>query len=66
MKLADYLTDKGIAPSEFAASVGVTPEAIRLYIKGDRRPRAATMQEIHHATGGMVTANDFFAVEARA
>lgn len=61
MKLADYLARKKLTRAEFAEIIGVTPEAVRLYLKGARRPRIATMQEIHAATKGRVTANDFFA-----
>lgn len=64
MKLSAYLDEKRVKPSDFAAVVGVTTEAIRLYVKGERIPRAATMQAIVSATDGLVTANDFFPAEA--
>lgn len=66
MKLAAYLTKHQERPSAFAARVGVTPEAIRLYIKGARRPRADIIAKIAGATGRSVTANDFFPNEAEA
>lgn len=64
MQLADYFDKTGVKPSEFADRIGVTSEAIRLYLRGARTPRPATMQAIHRATGGLVTANDFFRAEA--
>lgn len=66
MKLADYLTAKGLSPTEFAPKVGVSPEAIRLYLKGERHPRPKVMRAISAETEGAVSANDFFAAEAPA
>lgn len=60
MRLADYLAENSISPRVFAAQVGVSGEAIRLYLKGARRPRAETINAIRAVTGGAVTANDFF------
>lgn len=63
MKLADYLKEHEISAREFAPKVGVSPEAIRLYLTGQRRPRADVIQAIAAETNGAVSANDFFAAE---
>lgn len=60
MTLGDYLAHHGLTAREFAPKVGVSAEAIRLYLKGERRPRAAVLEAIADETGGAVTANDFF------
>jgi len=59
MKLAAYLLEKSIDLPDFAAAVGVSKEAVRLWIAGERTPRAMQMQSIIDATNGAVTPNDF-------
>lgn len=63
MNLASYLEAKNLSPAEFGAKVGVGGEAIRCYIRGDRRPRDKVMRAIIAETDGAVTANDFYAAE---
>jgi transcriptional regulator with XRE-family HTH domain len=59
MKLDQYLRDKGIKASEFAARLGRPASTITRLINGDRRPSLSLMQEIALATNGDVMANDF-------
>lgn len=61
MNLGDYLRENDLSPRAFAELVGVTDEAIRLYVANARLPRRDVMQKIAEATGGMVRPNDFFA-----
>lgn len=61
MTLSDYLAKNKVSPRDFAARVGVSPEAIRLYTKGARMPRPGVLRTIQNETGGAVTANDFAA-----
>lgn len=60
MKLKDYLEVNHIPPRAFAADIEVSPEAVRLYVRGLRRPRHEVLERIHIATGGMVRAEDFY------
>lgn len=64
MKLADYLERESETVARFAARIGKSAEAVRLYKKGLRKPREKTMRAIMDATGGSVTANDFFDIAA--
>lgn len=64
MTLARYLQESGLSVREFASRIGVSPEAIRLYLKGQRRPRGAVIKAIASETKGAVSANDFYAAEA--
>lgn len=64
MKLAAYLEKHGVSRVDFAARVGVTAEAIRLYMAGERQPRRKVMEAITRESSGEVTANDFYSVEA--
>jgi transcriptional regulator with XRE-family HTH domain len=66
MKLSQYLSVNHISAKDFADRMGISQEAVRLYVVGKRRPRAALMAKIAHETGGMVTANDFFGDEETA
>jgi len=69
MKLSEWLdlpnpdgTRKNRA--KFAHDIGVTPQMISAYCKGDHWPSKARMREIAEKTGGAVTANDFLDSEA--
>lgn len=64
MKLDRYLFETKTKPAEFARTLGVSREAVRLYIKGDRLPRRDIMERIVRETDGEVTANDFYEVAA--
>ena len=63
MKLADYLADRSIKPADFGGQIGVSYEAVRRYCTGERIPDREVMARIFGATGGAVTANDFFGLE---
>ena len=60
MKLSAYLAEMGEKPESFADRVQVDRTTILRYISGDRIPVKAVMQRIWDATGGKVTANDFY------
>lgn len=66
MKLAAFLEREKIGVREFAARIGLTSEAVRLYIVGKRVPRPKQMAAIAAATGGNVRPNDFFPSDAAA
>jgi DNA-binding transcriptional regulator YdaS (Cro superfamily) len=59
MKLADYLANKKLDESAFAMSLGMSPKAVRHWVRGVRIPRSGPMQKIIAATNGAVTPNDF-------
>lgn len=63
MKLADFLAEAGLNHREFADRIGVSAEAVRLYLTGERTPRRKVVHAIAAQTGGRVTANDFFMQE---
>lgn len=60
MKLKDWLTKTGTAPSEFAKRIETQPAAVSRYCAGLRIPDKDTMPKIVAETGGEVTANDFY------
>ena len=60
MKLGDYLDKNGVTVRDFAERLGMSPEAVRLYVAGRRVPRQEAMEKIIQATGGKVEPNDFF------
>jgi transcriptional regulator with XRE-family HTH domain len=64
MKLSDYLTAKSITRFDFAQMIDRSPEAVRRYMKGERKPEPETMLRIAEITEGEVTANDFFGIAA--
>jgi DNA-binding transcriptional regulator YdaS (Cro superfamily) len=64
MKLSDYLAATKIDELTFATKLGVSAKAVRHWLDGKRHPRPLQMRAIVRATGGAVTANDFFAQEA--
>lgn len=45
--------------SDFAERIGVSREAVRLWVIGDRIPRKEQMVKIAEETNGVVTPNDF-------
>jgi hypothetical protein len=64
MRLGDYLDRTNLANRDFGELIGVTGEAVRLYVMGARIPRPAVMRRIEEVTGGRVRPNDFFAQDA--
>ena len=63
MKLDEYLSDSEHSVAAFAAAVGVTPEAVRQWRKGERFPRFKQLQQIAEFTHGRVMPNDFLPVQ---
>ena len=59
MTLSQYLSQHGFSAARFAERIGVSAEAVRRYISGERTPRPAIMHRIMAATGSAVTPNDF-------
>ena len=62
--LNTYLTRNGLSRAQFAARIGVTPEAVRKYLGKERIPTREVMERIVEETSGEVTANDFFGIAA--
>jgi DNA-binding transcriptional regulator YdaS (Cro superfamily) len=66
MKLADYLETAGQTQEAFAKAIGVTPEAVRLWCRGERTPRWKAVLAIRKATDGQVDVGDFEPEQAAA
>ena len=60
MTLTEYLTEQNMTCAAFAEKIGVTTTAAWRYAHGERIPRPAIMRRIAEATGGAVTAQDFY------
>lgn len=60
MKLQDYLKHSHQTLTVFSETVGVSEVSMGRYAAGKRVPRPAIMRRIVEASGGAVTANDFF------
>lgn len=59
MKLADYLSERGIRRNEFAEIVGVSQSYITMLCQGQVWPGRDVVERITNSTNGEVTANDF-------
>ncbi len=59
MKLGPYLSESGLSKKVFADSIGVSEEAVRRYVTGERKPDWPVLARIVKATGGKVSADDF-------
>jgi transcriptional regulator with XRE-family HTH domain len=59
MKLSDWFSQTKRQKRAFAAEIGVTPQMISAYCKGDIWPTKERMKLIAEKTKGAVTANDF-------
>lgn len=59
MKLSEYLDLHNLRPAEFAAQLAISPETVRLWLKGAHRPSNPQYDAISRATGGRVLPNDF-------
>lgn len=65
MKLAEYLEAHELSYAEFARMIGAEgKDTVRRYADGARKPNEKYMARIAEATGGKVTANDFFGIAA--
>jgi DNA-binding transcriptional regulator YdaS (Cro superfamily) len=61
MTLRDYLLQTRQTYRDFARMVAATEHAVAHWARGARIPRRAMMARIEQATGGQVTAADFYA-----
>jgi transcriptional regulator with XRE-family HTH domain len=61
MLLRDYMISAQLSDSRMASMLGATKSAVSHWRRGDRIPGRAQMAAIARATGGLVTANDFYA-----
>jgi hypothetical protein len=59
MRLNKFLTKNGVPHATFAGCIGVSEEALRRYLLGDRLPVWPVLVRIEKLTGGAVTPNDF-------
>lgn len=59
MHLEQWLRQNSKLKRDFAVEIGVTPQMISAYLKGDIWPSKKTLLAITEKTGGAVTANDF-------
>ncbi len=64
MKLADYLTLKGLSDADFGELIGKDRSTVSRLRRTNQCPSRETMQAIADATKGAVTANDFWLAEA--
>jgi len=62
MKLDQYLAELGLTEAEFARLTGLYQSTIHRLKRG-QIPGPATMAKIVAATGGKVSANDFYGIE---
>jgi 3,4-dihydroxy 2-butanone 4-phosphate synthase/GTP cyclohydrolase II len=59
MKLSQWFEQTKRQKRAFANDIGVTPQMISAYCKGDVWPSKETMKAIARETGGAVTPNDW-------
>lgn len=61
MRLMEYLRRERLTYAAFANRIGTRhARTVQRYVQGSSRPSGDMIQAIIHATGGEVTANDFF------
>ena len=60
MNLDTYLRQNEMTEAAFAAKIGIGQSAVHRLRKGGRVPSQDTMHAIHEATGGQVTAAEFY------
>jgi len=60
MQLSDFIKSNSIPPRKFAATAGLSLDAVYKYMRGERMPNEEQMRMIFDATAGQVTANDFY------
>ena len=63
MRLSDYLKAADLDDAKFAALVGVNRSTISRLRRTNQRPSYQTVNAIAVATGGQVTADDFWLSE---
>lgn len=59
MKLDAYLSEMGMSKAAFAKLIGVSEEAVRRYVTGERKPDWPVLARIAKHTDGRVSADDF-------
>jgi predicted transcriptional regulator len=59
MTLAEFLSEKKMRPTEFAARLRVHPSTVMRWIDGDRMPNISMIVRIEDVTNGRVRALDF-------
>ena len=64
MRLSDYLRATEISDAEFALKIGVNRSTVSRLRRTNQKPTEETLAAIVRATGGTVTANDFWLVAA--
>lgn len=60
MKLKSYMTENGLTAQAMAERLSEPVRTVQKWMSGERIPRPDSMRKIQEATGGQVTANDFF------
>jgi hypothetical protein len=65
MTLAEHLKRVGKSPEAFAPEIKSTGQSIRRWLAGQSVPRRDTMRLIFEATGGAVTADDFYGLSKK-
>jgi hypothetical protein len=60
MRLNDFIEKNSPSVEAFALNAGLSADAIRKYLRGERTPRRKSITKIIDATQGQVTANDFY------
>lgn len=63
MTLENYLHEAQTSPAQFARAIKRSRQTVSRYLKG-RIPDSETIVRIALATGGKVTANDFYGIAA--
>ena len=66
MTLAAYIAKHGLSRKSVADVLGVSPEAVRLWLSGDRMPSPDKLRRISEWTKGEVTPNDFIFNDGKA
>jgi transcriptional regulator with XRE-family HTH domain len=59
MKLAVYLTERGISDADFGAKIGRSRSSVSRLRRGETQPDWVTAAKIMSETNGAVTPNDF-------
>jgi transcriptional regulator with XRE-family HTH domain len=60
MQLEAFMKDRQWDAAAVASAVGVSPEAVRKWLRGERIPRPAQMRRIVEVTDGAVQPADFY------
>ena len=63
MTLDEFLSSSRLTVAEFADRIGVRSASVHRYRNRERIPRPEQMARIREATGGAVTADDFYPLD---